>query len=404
MSIETVPPCPIVTIDESGITAPLFVDKHEWLKTLLRGIFGDDIYIDNDSQDGQLIGALAKAMFDADSSVVAAYNSFSPSTAQGAGLSRVTKINGIRKKIATKSSVDLRIVGWAGTVITKGYAIDLAGNRWILPDVVTIPSSSEIIVTATAGELGSMFAPPHSINRIGTIVRGWQTVDNPEASTVGNPVEDDSMLRVRQSISTSIPSKSTYESLVGAVAAVEGTNRYRGYENETTGPDEWGLPQNSVSIVVEGGDAQEIATIIFKKKAPGTTTYGTTSEDVLDVYGIPHTIYFSRPIQVPVQAIIPVQPLARFTASKDLAIRNAVSDWINSHNIGETVSIEEIGHASMLATDQSPRGDPTFRVLPGTRLARIPATPSHTDVEIEFNERPTCTAADVLLDVNGLII
>lgn len=46
------------------------------------------------------------------------YNAFSPSTAQGAGLSSVVKINGIRRKTASYSTVDLRIVGQVGTIVT----------------------------------------------------------------------------------------------------------------------------------------------------------------------------------------------------------------------------------------------------------------------------------------------
>lgn len=399
MPIENIPQCPLVTIDESGITAPLFVDKHEWLRTVFREIYGDDIYIENDSQDGQLIGILAKAMFDADSAVISAYNAFSPSTAQGAGLTRVTKINGIRRKIATRSSVDLRIIGLAGTVITRGYAIDLLSQRWLLPDEVIIPESSEIIVTALAAEPGSLFAPPNTINRMGTITRGWQEVNNPEASTIGNPVETDAMLRVRQSISTSLPSKSTFESLVGAVASIEGTNRYRGYENDTTGVGEYGLPQNSVSIVVEGGDVQEIVTVIYKKKAPGVITHGTTSADYIDEAGIPHQIFFSRPVQVPVRVIIPLKPRARYTAAKDLAVRSAVSNWINAHPIGDLVSVEEIGGIARLSSSQYIEGDPTFYIKPPIMIGRSDEEAVEEDLIMAFDERPTCTAQDVILQI-----
>lgn len=399
MPIENIPLCPTVTIDESGITAPLFVDKHAWLRTVFQEIYGTDIYIENDSQDGQLIGIIAKAMFDADSAVVAAYNAFSPSTAQGAGLTRVTKINGIRRKVATRSSVDLRIIGLAGTVITKGYAIDLLSQRWLLPDEVVIPESSEIIVTALAVEPGALFAPPNTVNRIGTITRGWQSVDNPEASTIGNPVETDEMLRVRQSISTSIPSKSTFESLVGAVASIEGTNRYRGYENDTTGPDEYGLPANSISIVVEGGDTQEIATIIYKKKAPGTITNGTTFENYIDEAGIAHRVYFSRPVQVPIQVVVPIKPRAKYTVNKDLAIRSAVSNWVNNNPIGELVSVEEIGGIARLSTPQYPEGDPTFYVKPPILIGLQTEVAEEEDLIMAFDQRSTCTAQDVIIQI-----
>lgn len=404
MPVANIPATPVPVIDEYGLTLPIFGDVHTWLQTVFREIFGYDIYIENDSQDGELIGVKSKAMHDAYSSVGAAYNAFSPATAQGAGLTRVCKINGIRRKAPSKSMVDVRIIGWVGTEILNGRVADTIDHIWELPPQVIIPDAAEIIVTATAQEAGAVFAPAHSVTRIMTTTRGWQSVDNPEASSTGAPIETDAMLRVRQSISTSIPAKSTYESLVGAVAGLPGTNRYRGYENETPGLDAYGLPGNSVSIVVEGGDDLAIATVIYKKKAPGTITAGTTSATVIDVYGIPHRVYFSRPVQVPVQVLAPVKPLGRFTSSKDLAIRSAVSDWINSHPIGELISIEELGAPAMLASPQFPLGDPTFRILPGIQAARIPNALTAADVPIAFNERATCTAADVILAFGGVAL
>jgi len=395
VAIENVPPPPVPVIDEDGLTLPMFVEVQTWLQTAFREIYGQDIYIEADSQDGQLIGILSKAFHDAYSEIGSAYEAFSPSTAQGVGLSRVVKINGIRRKIPTKSSVDLRIVGWAGTQILNGTVVDLIGNTWELPAEVVIPPEAEIIVTALAQTWGEIYAPPHSVILIGTATRGWQSVDNPEASTMGMPVEDDSMLRVRQSISTAIPSKSTFESLVGAVASIEGTNRYRGYENETTGINDYGMPQNSIAIVVEGGDAAEITDVIYRKKSPGTPTWGTSFESVIDAAGIAHKIYYSRPVQVPVYISIQIVPQPRYTESKALAIRTAVSDWVNAHLIGERLSVAEINCPARL------NDDPTFRIDPGTMVARKGLTPeeplAEADVVVDFDERVTCTVDDVIL-------
>lgn len=398
MSIDNIPPPPKPIIDENGLTLPMFVEIHEWLQNVFREIYGQDIYIESDSQDGQLIGTVSKALHDAYSEIGSAYEAFSPSTAQGVGLSRVVKINGIRRKIPTKSSVDLRIVGWAGTVINNGVVDDLLGNLWDLPPQVLIPPESECIVTALAREWGEVTATPHIIKHIQNAPKGWQTVDNPEAATVGMPLEDDGMLRVRQSISTALPSRSMFESLVGAVASIEGTNRYRGYDNSTTGLDEHGLPANSISIVVEGGNVDEIARVIYDKKAPGTATFGTTFATVIDEAGIPHKIQFSRPRQVPVQIVIPIIPLARYTASKDLAIRTNVSNWVNAHKIGDLLSVEEVGTPARLITNLSPMGDPTFRIGPPIRAARLGELVEEVDVLIDYDERLTCSVNDVLLE------
>lgn len=43
---------PICTIDEAGIHAPDFPTVLNWLKEQYRAIYGQDVYLENDSQDG----------------------------------------------------------------------------------------------------------------------------------------------------------------------------------------------------------------------------------------------------------------------------------------------------------------------------------------------------------------
>jgi uncharacterized phage protein gp47/JayE len=399
MAIENVPPPPAPLIDATGLTLPLFVDVQDWLRAAFREIYGQDIYIEPDSMDGQLISILSKALHDAYSSVGAAYHSFSPSTAQGVGLSRVVKINGIRRKLASRSAVDLRIVGWAGTTIVNGAAQDILGQTWYLPSTVVIPPEAELMVTALAELPGEVRAAPNTVTRIGTAVRGWQSVNNPDAATLGMPKEEDPQLRVRQSISTAIPAKSAFESLVGAVASIQGVSRYRGYENESTGVNDRGMPPNSTAMVLEGGDVGEIASVMYRKKTPGTITWGTDFGTYIDYDGIPHRLFFSRPVQVPVTISIPIKPLARFTTSKETAIKQSVAAWVNAHPIGENVAVEEIATSARLITPAYPEGDPTFRIKPPVKCALLGHAPIEEDVEIAFDERATCTADDVRIDI-----
>ena len=76
----------------------------------------------------QFLGIVAAAINDSNAAAVAVYNSFSPATAQGNGLSSVVKINGITRLVASNSTVDLTVVGIAGTTITNGQASDSSGS------------------------------------------------------------------------------------------------------------------------------------------------------------------------------------------------------------------------------------------------------------------------------------
>ncbi|MDT1888605.1 phage baseplate protein, partial [Acinetobacter baumannii] len=79
---------------------------------------------------------------------------------------------------------------------------DKNNNRWLLPAQVVIPSEGEIVTTAIAEKPGAILALPNSVTTISTPTRGWQSVNNPQASTLGAPVESNAKLRQRQALST----------------------------------------------------------------------------------------------------------------------------------------------------------------------------------------------------------
>ena len=91
------------TITGAGISVPTYADILSSLQASVRQIYGEDIYVEPDSMDGQLLAIMAQAIYDCGQTAVAVYNSFSPQTAFGAGLSSVVKINHLARAIATNS-------------------------------------------------------------------------------------------------------------------------------------------------------------------------------------------------------------------------------------------------------------------------------------------------------------
>src|SRR3954468_4173231 len=392
MSDFNIPDIPAPIIDQYGLTLPMLNDIHQWLREVFQSIYGTDIYIEPDSQDGQLIGVLTKSFHDYVSVINAVYQAFSPTTAQGVGLSRVVKINGIRRNASSRSQVDLRIVGIPGTIIENGVAEDVLGQQWALPTPVTIPLVAEMIVRGICTEEGSKEAPAHTITNIKSSLRGWQSVDNPEPAIVGMPVETDAQLRVRQSLSTEIPSRSLLEGMIGAVASIPGVFRYRGYENEDFGTNADGMPAHSFTMVVDGGDPVDIASAIRLKKAPGVITYGTTSQIVLDEIGIPHTIRFSRSRDVPIRAIVPVRAKGGYTTTIDSKLRTTVSDWVNNLHPGDDVEL------SQLITKATLDNHPAFAVERPVTIGRlIGGTQVEDDLVVAFDEHASLTPDNVIV-------
>jgi uncharacterized phage protein gp47/JayE len=387
---------PVCTVDDTGIHMPSYDDVLSYFQSQYQGIYGADIYIDNDSQDGQLLALFALAVSDANAMAVAVYNAFSPATAQGAGLSSVVKINGIARNIASYSTVDLDVVGQAGTTIANGIAADNDGNQWNLPASVTIPPSGAITVTATANEIGAQSAAPGTVTSIATPTRGWQTVNNASSAAPGAPVELDAALRRRQTTSTALPSNTILEGIVGGIAALDGVTRYQPYENDTDATDANGIPSHSIALIVEGGDAQTIADTIAAKKSPGSGTFGSTSETVTDAYGVPHIIRFSRPSLVTISAAITLKALTGYTTAVATSIKQAVVDYINATAIGGAPS-GTVEWDGAIAAAKSVSGSAAFRMsalaLSRTNGAGAP------DVPLAFNEAATATLANVTITV-----
>lgn len=384
-------------IDATGIHTPTYPEILAALQTQFRAIFGPDVYLEADSQEGQMLAMFALAIHDANQFAVSVYQSFSPQTAQGAGLSRMVKINGIARLVASHSTVDVRIVGQVGTVIMQGIARDVAGQKWNLPATVTIPVGGEITVTATAQELGDIQAAAGEVNEIATPTRGWQTVSNVAAATPGAPVESDATLRGRQAVSTALPSLTVQEGIVGAVANVSGVSRYKAYENDTGSTDGNGIPAHSISVVIEGGDDTTIAETIAAKKTPGSGTYGTTNVVVRDRYDMPNTIRFFRPGVVDIDAEIEITARAGYVSTTGDAIKANLAAYWNSQEIGEGVLLSKLYTPINAAEPDSAKK--TFDVT-SLKICRHGGTPAAENLVLLFNEVAAGDSANVTLTVS----
>jgi len=383
------------TISATGITAPSYADIFAYLQAQYRSIYGADLYLEADSQDGQFLGVLAAAINDANAVAIGIYNSFSPSTATGAALSSNVKINGIAREVPSFSTVDLTLTGQAGTTINNGVVSDIAKNRWSLPATVTIPSGGTITVTAVSQALGAIAAAAGTVTTIATPTLGWQSVTNPVEAAPGAPIESDAELRTRQTISTALPSQSILDGIVGAVAGVSNVTRYVAFENPTDTTDANGIPAHSISLVVEGGDVAAIASQIALKKTPGTGTYGTTSQIVNDAYGQPTTINFYRPTDVPITVNITVKALTGYSSDIGDQLKQALVDYINALVIGGDVLLTKLYLPANLFGSVASGSYEVTSLL----IARDGGTPASADLVMAFNEVAVGDLALVTLTV-----
>ncbi|EJI4857714.1 baseplate J/gp47 family protein [Salmonella enterica] len=385
------------TVTAQGISAPDYQTILNTLTSYFRQIYGSDAYLEPDSKDGQMVALWALSVHDANNTAIAVYNSFSPTTAQTAALSSNVKINGITRKIATNSTADLLLTGTAGTTITNGSARDKNDIIWNFPASVTIGVDGTVLVTAICSNSGAVAALAGTITTINTPTRGWTSVTNPAAATVGAPAETDAELRIRQGQSVAIPSITPFEGVDGAIANIAGVTRHKLYENDTGKTDGNGLPPHSISAIVDGGDVTEIARTIRGNKGQGVRTWGKTSVTVPDKYGNPHIISFSRPTDVPVYGKITLTVFAGYTSQIGVQIQQAVADYINRLMIGDPVLLSRIYSPANLGVVSG--GNARYYDIQELLIGKSPETVAAANINIAYDESASCKPENIIITV-----
>ena len=388
---------PVFNVTENGIKAPSYAEILEYFKEKAKTIFGQDVDLDADTQDGQLIAIFAQAISDVNAQAIATYNQFNPNTAVGVGLDSAVKTNGIKRQEATNSTVDLVLIGQAGTVINNGIASDDAGTNWLLPEQVVIPVSGEITVTATAEEVGDIEASPNTITQIVTPTLGWQSVNNPNQAVVGVAVETDAQLRTRQARSTELASVSLWEGIIASLLNLEGVTRVSGVKNDEDATSDEGVPGHTVAMIVDGGDVDEIGKTIFLKKGEGVGTFGTTQTTYIDTYGFPNVIKFSRPTIVNVYVTLNITPASTYLSTAADEIKSRIADYINSLAIGEDVNIARVLASAVKDCDTGM--DDRFEVSSIT-MGESSGSQSAASIPIEWNEAAACDVSNITVNLN----
>lgn len=383
-------------IDTSGLHIPAYTEIRDSLVEDAKTIFGQDIYLEPDSQDYQYISAVALKINDAFLAAQMVYNSRSPSGSIGTTLDSIVKLNGIKRKSATYSTASVTLTGTAGTVITNGIVGDVSGNNWSLPVTVTIGAGGTVQTTATCQIAGAILASAGDINKIVTPTAGWTGVTNTIA-TVGAPVESDGQLRSRQAISTARPSRTMLEGTTGGIAEVPGVTRYRLYENDTNVTDSHGLPAHSITAVVEGGANLDIATAIYQRKGIGCYTNGDISVGIVDSSGRTTNIRFYRPAYVDIKVTVSVKALAGYTTQTTADIKENVMDYLNSLDIGESLTLSALWGAALSAMPNLRA--PAFSITSLT-AGKGAGPQGTTDIPIGFNEVTRGSLANITVNVS----
>lgn len=389
------PTAPVISA--AGISAPTFAQIYAYLQAQYAAIFGIDALVTPDTQDGQLLAVFAQAISDANSAAIAVYNSFSPATAQGAGLSSNVQINGLTRLIPSFSVATVVLNGTPGATVINGQLLDKAGLVWALPPTLTFTLSGVNGSLATCQTAGAI-SPGSGTDAfsINTPTFGWTSVTFTGIIVPGSPVEDDAELRVRQGQSVSLPSQTIFEGIVASIAQVPGVLRVVGYENNTSSGKALPgtslvLPANNLLFVVQGGVAASIFQAIFLKITPGIPTWNDGSGNnnsvvITDSNGSTRLLNFLTATSTNISTAISLHQLAGWSPTTETLIVNALIAYYNSVPIGGLISYFGLVNViSLLGTPQAG----TFSI------AGLLLQGAQSDLQLPYNTAATATAGNV---------
>lgn len=384
-------------VDSTGLHIPTYNDILEDMITSMKQIYGDDLYLDNSSPDYQLLSIFALKQSDTLQAMAYAYNARSPETAIGTSLDSVVKLNGIKRKAASKSTCQVKITGTPFTQIVDGAVRDRAGLTWDLPSSVVIDSSGTTYTVATCRTAGAVSALAGDITQIETPTYGWVYVTNEVAAVLGNAQETDAQLRERQTISTANPSQTMLDGTKGAIAALKNVSRYAVYENDTnvssvTDDNPYGLPAHSVTCVVEGGTDEDVAEAIFLHKGIGCYTNGDVEVQYTDQNDYINRVRFFRPVYKDIFVKVVLKKYTGYISTMTVKVREAVYNYLAALTIGSDVSASVL---SNIITDCNPSLTKPIFGIKELKLGLSKSSMAAQDIDIGFKEIPNPAFANI---------
>lgn len=244
--------------------------------------------LDPASPMGQVVDLLVAEIEAKNAEITYLSNMLNLSSARGVWLDALGSLYFIERKMSEPTTVTCEVSGIKGTVIPFGSLVeDSNGNklRLLATEGITINADGTGSGQFSTVEHGAIVINSHSITKIITVVAGWDTVDNSSAGVTGRDRETDAEYLARIKISLANNAQGTIEAIRADVLALDGVIACTVLENITNQAiTSYGvtLTSHSIGVCVYGGESEDIAKAIYKKKDAGCGTSGTDTVSYVD--------------------------------------------------------------------------------------------------------------------------
>ncbi len=156
------------------------------------------------------------------------------------------------------------------------------------------------------------------------------------------PGETDASVRSRMLTAIARNDLSMEQAIMDEIWSVPNVRKAVLYINETSAADDKGIPAHSLCAVVYNGNLQKLAEALFRSKPPGIRTYGNSTKQVVDDYGVSHDIQIYRPTLSYITFDIFLKTYDGFDNSLLDTIRQAITSHLNGFDIGQSLNVSSI--------------------------------------------------------------
>lgn len=334
-----------IEYDANGIVTQNLLEILEERENALKLVMGDDFVIDKTTPIGNM--ELADANNEVNIQSLIAWlipNQLDANTAKGIFLDAICEKNRIYRKQPQYTTLNFILNGTPNTQFYSGDIIvidSLTGIYYDLNDDAIIGSDGKVSVKFICESYGEYYPSTNSVLEIQTPVVGLDSVvvntDNMNL-VIGRLAETDDELRRRRQYSVGQTATTTMASMLASIYSLNGVLHATYFENDTETTDSHGVPMKSFEFIVDGGDENEIADVIFLNKSIGSRAYGTTIKEKEDSEGNLYSIGYTKAEQINVGMKIDLSVSSLQSEAWKSKIKTALKEKFDDiQGIGNTV-------------------------------------------------------------------
>lgn len=344
---------------------------------------------------GQLIDGMTALVLQKDNAILFLSDMFNPETSVGVFQDALGKIYFIDRHVAQPTTVSCTCKGLQGTQIPVGSIVqDGNGNQFTSTELATIGSNGSVDVLFQCTETGAIIVNANTVNKIITVIPGWDSVINNSAGVVGRDRETQAEFEQRRYDSVAKNSHGLAESVGGSINALENVIACRIEQNRTNETVEFlgvQIPGHSVYLSVYGGTSDEIGEVMHNKLDPGCGTAGNNEVEVTDpTTGSVATYFYTVPTAQNLYILITTDGNA--TYDEDTIKQAIINNFNGNTNEFNRVIMGDTVYSSRFYQDIINAG---LNNLVQVQVSRTAGSGWSTSVNFNLNEMPVLSESNI---------